>query len=283
MRKILVGIVIDSEGEYMVSNSISYHIIGFALLDIVDVSISFIEKDGITNRLKSDTMIYSCVSDDLEKYAYYVVPESGYYANTPFIQTETYTIPIGSNKSLVVYNRHIKLFDIVGEDNMNFIFRQRGGITYNYTDNSMEVGFERKHCSLDTVSSLCTNSILDIRSVDGLFKSPFNGIYFYGNYAWVIDCTLDTVVISDGIEVLNIVDSDDIQSLVLPKSLSSIYNNIANSSINHYYISKESSLQLICTLLALLSTRYVYSGVIKETEINSKLHELYAHKEYEEF
>lgn len=46
MIEIVLGIVIDEDNKHCDINSISYDIIGFAVLSLDDLSISFVEKNG---------------------------------------------------------------------------------------------------------------------------------------------------------------------------------------------------------------------------------------------
>lgn len=57
MIEIVLGIVIDEDNKHCDINSISYDIIGFDVLSLDDLSISFVEKNGADEKFIRNSSI----------------------------------------------------------------------------------------------------------------------------------------------------------------------------------------------------------------------------------
>ena len=68
MVKIFIGVVIDEDSKYVSADNTSYDIIGFALLSLDTLTISFVPKDGVTDKLKQDSSIIASTLKEFSKY-----------------------------------------------------------------------------------------------------------------------------------------------------------------------------------------------------------------------
>ena len=82
MVKIFIGVVIDEDSKQVSADNTSYDIIGFALLSLDTLTISFVPKDGVNDRLKQDIW---CIDS---------FPNEDSYKNTLYLMILLKTIDI---------------------------------------------------------------------------------------------------------------------------------------------------------------------------------------------
>ena len=124
MIKIVLGIVIDEDNKHCDINSISYDIIGFAVLSLDDLSISFVEKNGADEKFIWNSSILASefkIYDSCSKYKI----QNGYSINRGYILSslsnddDNYTVStVSRNNSLPIYTNKLSLFTIIGEETM---------------------------------------------------------------------------------------------------------------------------------------------------------------------
>lgn len=66
--KIFTGVVIDEDSKQAYTDNTSYDIIGFALLNLDDLTISYVTKDCVSDKLKQDSSIVYYPPKEFNRY-----------------------------------------------------------------------------------------------------------------------------------------------------------------------------------------------------------------------
>ena len=264
MIEIVLGIVIDEDNKHCDINSISYDIIGFAVLSLDDLSISFVEKNGADEKfILNESIIASKfkIYDSCSKYKIqngYSI-DRGYMLSSLSKDDDNYTVStVPRNSSLPIYTNKLSLFTIIGEETMHFELSHHGYLVYNCRKHTLDVCMDNSCLENTGVGYFVGNSsLVDIQSAGNMFSSPFDGAYVYGDACWVIKSVIKSAIIPESISSL-VLYCSHIDELVLPKSLESIFvDNGGMNPVDTYYLSKYAKLPLVCQLIDILSEYYV--------------------------
>ena len=100
----------------------------------------------------------------------------------------------------------------------------------------------------------------------------------------IAGCSLEDVIVQEGIKHIVFTKYNTIHTIVLPKSIDKItMNNTTIKAINTYYISKDAKLSAVCSLI---DNIFFYSTSISSTELallRYDLHTLYCNGNYDKF
>ena len=288
MIEIVLGIVIDEDNKHCDINSISYDIIGFAVLSLDDLSISFVEKDGADEKFIRDDSILASkfkVYDSCSKYKIHNgdSTDRGYILSSLSNDDDNYTVStVPRNNSLPVYTKKLSIFTIIGEETMHFELSPHGYLVYNCRKHMLDVCMDNSCLENTGVGYFVGNpSLVDIQSAGSIFSSPFDDAYIYGDACWAIKSNIKSAIIPENISSL-VLYHVHIKELVLPKSLESlIVIGGLFDSINTYYISKDTKLSLVCQLIDVLSEYYVGEGDEIYPRFHAYMQKFISNKEYE--
>jgi hypothetical protein len=283
--KLVLGIVIDEDSKYTNTDKTSYDILGFALLDLDTLFLSFVEKDGSTDKFKHDISIIASSLKIYEKYKKYIIPNGrlinrGYLLSSIVDGIESQDIP-SRCESLPIYTKKLDLFTVVGAETMRFNLYPHGSLTYNCRSNKLDVYVKDTCDSFTWLSYLSdTNHKINIKTLS-MVSSPFDDTYVYGDCCWIVNCFSKSVVVPENIKSL-VVYSSKIGDLVLPKSLEYIYIvSISHSPIKTYYLSKDAKLSLVCLLINILSNDSGEDGKNTYFLFEEEASSLFDRKDYE--
>ena len=53
MSKVVIGVVVDEDTKVVTRSNESYSMIGFVILDLIDLSLSFLDKNVSTDKISS--------------------------------------------------------------------------------------------------------------------------------------------------------------------------------------------------------------------------------------
>ena len=87
MVKIFIGVVIDEDTKQVSADNTSYDIIGFALLSLDTLTISFVPKDKVTDKFKQDRWCIESFPEE-DSYKKYVIPNDT-LKNDRYLQVST--------------------------------------------------------------------------------------------------------------------------------------------------------------------------------------------------
>lgn len=261
--KIFIGVVIDEDNKQVNTVNTSYDIIGFALLSLDDLTISFVDKDGVGDKLKQDSSIIYYPPKEFNRYIKYIVPKDtprdGRYllvSTEDDVKLEEIKI---SMKSLPIYTKNLSLFTVIGTEVIRFCLNPCGSLVYNCVNNTLDAYIDSGRNKYNRVGYLSDNSTrIVIKDTGSIFDSPFDNAYVFGDCCWVLGARNTSAVIPETVKDLAVY-SCDISDLVLPKSVEYIAID-RFCSVDTYYISKDAKLSLICLLIYGIAGEYRGDG-----------------------
>lgn len=263
MVKIFIGVVIDEDNKYVCTDNTSYDIIGFALLSLDDLTISFMPKDGITDKLKQDSTIISSALKEFSKYIKYIVPKDTPRCGRYLLKSIEDGVVLEevkiSMKSLPMYTKNLSLFTVIGAEAIRLGLNPCGSLVYNCVNNTLDAYIDSGRNRYNRVGYLSDSSHrIVIKDTENIFHSPFDNAYVFGDCCWVVGAHIKSAVIPETAKELA-VSLCNISELVLPKSVE--YISIDRfCSVDTYYISKDAKLSLICLLIYGIAGEYRGDG-----------------------
>lgn len=281
MRKVVIGVVVDEDTRVVNSSKESYSIIGFALLDLVDLSLSFVDKNSDTDTIhyilnSRGSRILKLKKHDkfcIEKKARGAIEYSFYHLDCGVIMRELWDI----SYLIPIYSKKLRLIPELGKSE----------ITFNIEHSIGALVYECKKATISVLFGNPQNGIADsipVTELGSLFHSPFECSYIYGSDMCIARCNSEDVVVPDGIKHIVFIGNNHIRTVVLPKSIDKItINNTTIRAIDTYYISKETNLSAVCSLIYNI---FFYSTSISSNELDLlryELHTLYNDREYKKF
>ena len=263
MVKIFIGVVIDEDSKYVCTDNTSYDIIGFALLSLNTLTISFVPKDGVNDKLKQDSSIIASALKELSKYIKYIVPkdiprDGRYLLKSTEDDVVLEEIKI-SMKSFIIYTKNLSLFTVIGAEAIRFGLNPCGSLVYNCVNNTLDAYIDSVRNRYNRVGYLSDSSHrIVIKDTENIFHSPFDNAYVFGDCCWVVSAHIKSAVIPETVKELAVY-SCKISELVLPKSVEYIAID-RFCSVDTYYISKDAKLSLICLLIYGIAGEYRGDG-----------------------
>jgi hypothetical protein len=261
--KIFTGVVIDEDSKQAYTDNTSYDIIGFALLNLYDLTISYVTKDCVSDKLKQDSSIVYYPPKEFNRYIKYIVPKDiprdGRYLLV-YTEDDVELEEIKTSmKSLPIYTKKLSLFTVIGAEAIRFGLNPCGNLVYNCVNNTLDAYIDSGRNKYNRVGYLSDNSTrIAIKDTESIFDSPFDNAYVFGDCCWVIRNFGNSIVIPETVRDLAVY-SCDISELVLPKSVEYISMD-RFCSVDIYYISKDAKLSLICLLIYGIAGEYRGDG-----------------------
>jgi len=262
MVKIFIGVVIDEDSKYVCTDNTSYDIIGFALLSLDTLTISFVPKDGVNDKLKQDSWCIDSFPNG-DSYKKYVIPNDT-LKNDRYLQLSTENgvelkeIKL-SMKSFLIYTKNLSLFTVIGAEAIRLGLNPCGSLVYNCVNNTLDAYIDSGRNRYNRVGYLSdSRHRIVIKDTENIFHSPFDNAYIFGDCCWVLGARNTSAVIPETVKELAVY-SCDISDLVLPKSVEYIAID-RFCSVDTYYISKDAKLSLICLLIYGIAGEYRGDG-----------------------
>ena len=263
MVKIFIGVVIDEDSKYVCTDNTSYDIIGFALLSLDTLTISFVSKDGVNDKLKQDSSIIASALKEFSKYIKYIVPKDTPRCGRYLLKSTEDDVVLEeikiSMKSLPIYTKNLSLFTVIGAEAIRFGLNPCGSLVYNCISNTLDAYIDSGHNLYDRIGYLTDNSHrIVIKDTENIFHSPFDNAYVFGDCCWVLGARNTSAVIPETAKELAAYLCN-ISELVLPKSVEYIAID-RFCSVDTYYISKDAKLSLVCLLIYGIAGEYRGDG-----------------------
>ena len=261
--KIFTGVVIDEDSKQAYTDNTSYDIIGFALLNLDDLTISYVTKDCVSDKLKQDSSIVYYPPKEFNRYIKYFIPKDiprdGRYLLV-YTEDDVELEEIKTSmKSLPIYTKKLSLFTVIGAEAIRFGLNPCGNLVYNCVNNTLDAYIDSGRNKYNRVGYLSDNSTrIAIKDTESIFPSPFDNAYVFGDCCWVLGARNTSAVIPETVKELAVY-SCDISDLVLPKSVEYIAID-RFCSVDTYYISKDAKLSLICLLIYGIAGEYRGDG-----------------------
>lgn len=283
MVKIFIGVVIDEDSKYVCTDNTSYDIIGFALLSLDTLTISFVPKDGVTDKFKQDRWCIESFPKE-DSYEKYIIPNDT-LKNDRYLQVSTENgveleaIKL-SMKSFIIYTKNLSLFTVIGAEAICFGLNPCGSLVYNCVNNTLDAYIDSGRNRYNRVGYLSDSSHrIVIKDTENIFHYPFDNAYVFGDCCWVLGARNTSAVIPETVKELAVY-SCDISDLVLSKSVE--YISIDRfCSVDTYYISKDAKLSLICLLIYGIAGEYRGDGESTYFLLEEELEPLFYKREYE--
>ena len=261
--KIFTGVVIDEDSKQAYTDNTSYDIIGFALLNLDDLTISYVTKDCVSDKLKQDSSIVYYPPKEFNRYIKYIVPKDiprdGRYLlvyTEDDVELEEIKTSI---KSLPIYTKKLSLFTVIGAEAIRFGLNPCGSLVYNCVNNTLDAYIDSGRNRYNRVGYLSDSSHrIVIKDTENIFHSPFDNAYVFGDCCWVVSAHIKSAVIPETVKELAIY-SCKISELVLPKSVEYISMD-RFCSVDTYYISKDAKISLVCLLIYGIAGEYRGDG-----------------------
>lgn len=280
MSKVVIGVVVDEDTRVVTRSNESYSMIGFVILDLIDLSLSFLDKNVSTDKISSvsNSMRHKIVK--LKKHDKFCIEKKSSGVEYSFYHLECGVImrEIRDISNIPpIFSKKLELMPSLGKSKIYFNLEPKiGGLEYECKKAILSVSFgTAKNIRADSVS---------VAKLGDLFYSPFEGSYIYGSDMCIAGCSLEDVIVPEGIEHIIFVNTNNVHTIVLPKSIDKItMNNTTIRAINTYYISKDAKLSAVCSLIENI---FFYNTSISSTELallRYDLHTLYSYGNYDKF
>lgn len=280
MSKVVIGVVVDEDTRVVTRSNESYSMIGFVILDLIDLSLSFLDKNVSMDKISSvsNSMRHKIVK--LKKHDKFCIEKKSSGVEYSFYHLERGVImrEIRDISDIPpIFSKKLELMPSLGKSKIYFNLEPNiGGLEYECKKAILSVSFgTAKNIRADSVS---------VAKLGDLFYSPFDGSYIYGSDMCIAGCNLEDVIVQEGIKHIIFVKANNVYTIVLPKSIDKItMNNTTIRAINTYYISKDAKLSAVCSLIENI---FFYSTSISSTELallRYDLHTLYCNGNYDKF
>lgn len=280
MSKVVIGVVVDEDTKVVTRFNESYSMVGFAVLDLIDLSLSFLDKNVSTDKISSVSNSMRNKIVKLKKHDKFCIEKKSSGVEYSFYHLECGVImrEIRDISDIPpIFSKKLELMPSLGKSKIYFNLEPKiGGLEYECKKAILSVSFgTAKNIRADSVS---------VAKLGDLFYSPFEGSYIYGSDMCIAGCSLEDVIVQEGIKHIVFSGINHIRTVVLPKSIDKItINNTTISAIDTYYISKDTNLSAVCSLIENI---FFYNTSISSPELallRYDLHTLYSYGNYDKF